>query len=458
MMRRVILTGAGLLWIVLGFFAGAGKLWAAPQAAAAGAQDQTKLCYTLPEYNAYKDADAEANPQQKITKLDSFVKSYPNSCMMVYIYPDYFNTYLGQKNFAQAIEYADRQIALGDKIDAAGRLAAFYVRAQAYFFGSNDKAFQTPDMQTKARDAAAQGLKTLDDLKKPDATPAEQFAAAVKQYKAVFNTIAATTSMGLKDYPSAVTYYKALLEIDPTAAASHYSLGVAELTMNPPAAADGFWELARAIALKVPNASAVQTYLKNKLIQYQGGGVACSNLVDEQVNTLLTLAASSGDRPATLSIPSAADLAKALADTENFIPVLKAGGDASKVMWLASCGQEYPDVGVYAMENAAADGDTVTIKVYRPSTVDPDAAEKEMEAASDPNMVIKVAGQPEASRIQKSDPFRFTGTLTAYSQNPFLLTWDKAKINTEDLPAEKAAPGTKKAPAKKAPAKKAAAN
>jgi hypothetical protein len=44
----------------------------------------------------------------------------------------------------------------------------------------------------------------------------------------------------------------------------------------------------------------------------------------------------------------------------------------------------------------------------------------------------------------------------AYSQNPFLLTWDKAKINTEDLPEEKAAP--KKGPAKKAPAKKAPAD
>jgi hypothetical protein len=454
MMRKWIVTGAGLLWIALVAGTAAGKFWAAPQAAA---QDQAKPAYTLAEYNAYKDADGEQNPQQKITKLDSFVKAYPNSTLMLYIYPDYYKTYVALKNYAQSIEYADRQNALGDKIDTGGHLDAYYFRATAFYLGSSDKTFQTPDMQTKARDAAAQGLKILDDWKKPDAVTPDQFANAVKTYKTAFTTIAAMASMAVKDYPSAATYYKGLVAIDPTAAASHYSLGVADLTMTPPAAVDGFWELARAIALKVPNASAVQTYLKNKLIQYQGGGVACNNLVDDQVNTLLTLAASSGDRPATLNIPSAADLAKALADTENFIPVLKAGGDPSKVMWLASCGQEYPDVGVYAMENAAADGDTVTIKVYRPSTVDPDAAQKEMEAATDPNMVIKVVGQPEASRFQKSDPFRFTGTLAAYSQNPFLLTWDKAKINTEDLPADKAAP-TKKAPTKKAPAKKAAAN
>ena len=62
-------------------------------------------------------------------------------------------------------------------------------------------------------------------------------------------------------------------------------------------------------------------------------------------------------------------------------------------------------------------------------------------------------GQPEAKRLEKDAAVRFTGTLVGYSQNPFLLTWDKAKINTEDLPAEKGP--AKKAPAKKAPAKKA---
>ena len=451
MVRMWKVTGAGLLWIALVAGIGAGKLWAAPKAA----QDQAKPAYTLAEYNAYQAADKETNPQQRIKLLDDFVKTYPTSTLMQYIYPDYYKTDIALKNYAQAIEYCDRQIALGDKIDAQGRLDAYYNRATAFYLGSSDKAFQTPDMETKARDAATQALKTLDDWKKPDAVNADQFAQAVKVYKTAFTTIAAMSSVALKDYPSAVTYYKALVAIDPTVAASHYSLGVADLTMAPPAATDGFWELSRAIALKVPNAPQVQTYLKNKLIQYQQA--SCNELVDSQVTELLALAASSGDKPATLNIPSAADLAKALADTENFIPALKAGGDAGKVMWLASCGQEYPDVGVYAMDNAVVDGDTITIKVYRPSTVDPDAAQKEMEAATDPNMQIKIVGQPEASRIQKSDSFRFTGTLAGYSQSPFLLSWEKAKINPEDLPEEKAAPG-KKGPAKKTPAKKAPAN
>ena len=61
--------------------------------------------------------------------------------------------------------------------------------------------------------------------------------------------------------------------------------------------------------------------------------------------------------------------------------------------------------------------------------------------------------QPILWKLDKDAVVRFTGTLTGYTQNPFMLTWEKAKINAEDLPEEKGP--AKKAPAKKAPAKKA---
>src|SRR6266699_6384108 len=163
MNRKWILTGAGLLWIVLGVASGAGKLWAAPQDAAA------KPAYTLAEYNAEEAAVKEQNPQNKIKLLDDFVKQYPNSTLMPYIYRAYYLTDYALKNYAGTLEYADRQLALGDKIDTQGRLEAEVARAQAYYVASNDKACQTPDVLNKSRDAGVQGLKTLDEWKKPEA-------------------------------------------------------------------------------------------------------------------------------------------------------------------------------------------------------------------------------------------------------------------------------------------------
>jgi len=112
MIRKWIVNGAGLLWIALGVGSGAGKLWAAPQAAT----DQAKPGYSLAEYNQYQAADKETNPQQKVKLLDAFVMAYPNSTLMPYVYRDYYTTYMALKNYAQVIEYADRMIALGDKI------------------------------------------------------------------------------------------------------------------------------------------------------------------------------------------------------------------------------------------------------------------------------------------------------------------------------------------------------
>jgi len=443
MIRKWIVTGTGLLWIALGIGSSAGKLWAAPQAAT----DQAKPAYSLAEYNQYQAADKEQNPQQKVKALDDFVKAYPNSSLMPYIYRDYYTTYMALKNFGQVIEYADRMIALGDKIDATGRLEAYYTRAQAFYLGISDKALQTPDSLTKAREGALAGLKSLDDLKKPDAVPADQFEQQKKGVKVLFNAVAALASTNMKDYAAAAGYYKTVLSITPEDPVTHYRLGIVNLQMTPPMGTDGFWELARAINLKIPNDAQVRAYLKNQIIRYQQP--ACDKLVDDQVTELLTLAASASDKPATLTVPSAADLQKARDDTANFIPALMAGGEAGKAMWLASCGLEYPDVGVRVMEPPAIEGDTVTLKVFRGATPE------EIEAATMSNMTVKIDGQPEAKRLEKDAVVRFTGTLTGYTQSPFMLMWDKAKINMEDLPEEKGP--AKKGPAKKAPAKKAPA-
>jgi hypothetical protein len=297
----------------------------------------------------------------------------------------------------------------------------------------------------KARDAALAGLKALEDLKKPDNVDAAQFETQKKGVKVLFNAVAALSSTTLKDYTAAAGYYKTLLSIDPNDAVSHYRLGIVDLQMAPPMGTDGFWELARAISLKIPNDAQVRAYLKNQIIRYQQP--ACDKLVDEQVNELLTLAASATEKPATLNVPSAADLQKARDDTANFIPALMAGGDAGKAMWLASCGLEYPDVGVRVMEPPTSEGDSVLLKVFRGATPE------EIEAATTSNMTVKVEGQPDAKKLEKDAVVRFTGTLSGYTQNPFMLNWEKAKINMEDLPTDKGP--AKKAPAKKAPAKKA---
>jgi hypothetical protein len=141
------------------------------------------------------------------------------------------------------------------------------------------------------------------------------------------------------------------------------------------------------------------------------------------------------DRPGSYSLPSAADIAAVQKDMTiaSVFADLKTGGDKSKLTWLAACGLEFPEVPGKVIE--IVKGDPIVLKI---AFVTSDA---EFDAATTPNMDVKVVGQPEAARVEKDSAVHFTGTLTSYDPDPsFFLHWDKAKVKAEDIPKEKAAP------------------
>jgi tetratricopeptide (TPR) repeat protein len=406
---------------------------AAAQGTAPAQQGQQGPGYTLAEYNAYKAAADEQNPQNKVRLLDEFMTKYQTPALLPFVYREYFLTYYRLQNYAKTVEWVDKYLTLGDKIDAPGRLQALVARGQAYFAGSSDAALQTPEMLTKTREASAQGLQVVAAWQKPANVSDAQFAEQKKNIGILLHSVAGIVQSQQKDYKGAQESYRAALVLDANNAISHYRLGIAYLQDTPPQANDGFWELARAIALKAPGEAQVRAYLRNQLLQYQQPG--CERLVDDQMNQVITLATSSQEKPADFGIASSQELQMARDDTANFLPWLQEGGQHGQTMWLATCGLEYPDVAVRVMEVVPGEGDNVTLRVFRAPT------QEAMEAATEPNMEIQVVAQPEARRIPKDEFVRFTGTLTAYQPMPFLLTWGQAKVNPEDIPAEAAAPG-----------------
>ncbi|HEV3419175.1 MAG TPA: hypothetical protein VG075_02625 [Candidatus Acidoferrum sp.] len=412
-------------------------------AAAGGAQPG----YTMAEYNSYQAAAAEKNPAAQIKLLDDFVAKYPNSKLLNYIYPLYYKNYYGQKNYQKAIEYADKMLALGDKISPAEKYDAHYVRAYAF------NAIPTPDPDTAkaARASALAALKVLDQLPKPEGEDDAKFAAEKKQSLIVFNGTAATAAMAAKDYAGAIESYKAVLALAPDDLVSNYKLGQAYMALTPPQPLEAIWYFARAATSKNANeqqSKSIKSYIRKVIANYQGGTV-CDSLIDAEMNELLQLAPNSVERPASYKLFSSADLDAARKDMTiaTVVTDLKAGGDKAKLTWTAACGLEFPDVPGKLLDiNAGTD--TTELKT---AFVTSDA---EFEAATTPNMdvIIKKADQPEAAKLEKGNPVRFTGTLESYDPDPaFMLHWDKAKVNAEDLP--KATPAKKPAPRKPAPKK-----
>jgi len=441
---------AGLAIIAtLILMAGSG-LSAYAQATAPGVSQAPK--YTQAEYNAEQACAAEKVPAAVVKCADDFVSKYPNSDLLVYIYPLYYRAYTQLKNPQKVIEFADKLVALGDKAEAGIRYEALYARALAYAslnIKETDPAAK--DLATKARDAAQLGLKTLDELKKPDAMSAEDFAKQKLQPTILFNYTAGNASMMLKDYPGAVASFKAVLVLNPDDPIAYYNVGRAYQAMTPPQQMDAFWYFSKAVTAKGATevqARQIKGYLRKLVANYQGGTV-CDSLTDAELTELLQLAGSAADRPASYSIASAADLSAVQKDMTiaSVVADLKAGGDKGKLTWLASCGLEFPEVPGKVIEvvPGASATDPIVLKI---AFVTSDA---EFDAATTPNMDVKVLGQPEAARVEKDSAVHFTATLTSYDPDPaFFLHWEKGKVKEEDIPKEK----TPKKPVRKPAAKK----
>lgn len=424
---------------------------AAPQAA-----QQKGPSYTMPEYNQFTACQAEKDPPSKVKCLDGFVSQFPNSTLMQYADEIYYQTYYQLKDYKKAIEYADKLVALGDKADLPRRVQAIQARVALFPYAYTSQSPDMQDQMTKQRDAALQGAKLLQEYKAAPGTKLtdDQF----KKYMNGFYAAAGYADLQLKDNTDAVQAFKSALENDPNDAVSEYRIGLAYLALTPAQSLDGFWALARAVDLKVPDSDKVKDYLRRAILAYEQPG--CVPQVDPQLTDLLQMAANSPTRPATYTIPSADDLNK-IRQGSNIITIiqsLSAGGDSAKQMWLAVCGSEFPEVDGKIISVQKSDS-YVDLMVFTGSTV------TEMQAATTANLDVKVwtaapppgaapapvangaaaqgngaavapqiTPQPDVLRLQKDDGIRFSGTLVSYDPSPFLLHWDDVKVDPSIIP------------------------
>jgi len=483
----------------------------------ASAQDQqqppaAKTPYTLAEYNAFQACASQTDPQARIQSCDDFASKFPNSVLLPLVYQTDYQAYNQLKDYPKTIGAIDKFLAVPDdkltvipgvtKEKVTGdRLQALYIRAVAFNQAFNEKDTNAQDELTKARQAALDGLKVLGDLPKPANMTDDQFAQQKKPPEILFNYTAGSAAFQLKDYKAAIDSFNAVLADKSDDAATYFRLGVAYLQLagqqtpkqpqtpatppngQPPATPatgtgatataattdpgtndlymNGFWALARSIALKGPGEAQMRTYLRAQMFNYEQP--ACGTLLDQQMSELVQLAGTTPTRPATYTLPSAADLSKVL-QSSNLLSILtdlQAGGDKGKMTWLAVCGQEIPDV-VGKIIDMTPGTDSIDFKVFTAETGE------QIQAGTTANLDVTVftaapaggaapatsAGgtqaaatpppvQPEAARLQKGDAIKFTGTLTSYDTQPFLVHFDKCKVDASVIPPEKGAPKRK---------------
>jgi len=492
---------------------------AAPLASAQAQQQgqpAAKTPYTLAEYNAFQACASQTDAQARIQSCDDFASKFPNSVLLPLVYQTDYQAYNQLKNYPKTVEAVDKFLAVPDdkltvipgvtKEKLVGdRLQAEYIRAVAFNQSFNEKDPNAQDELTKSRQAALDGLKVLGELPKPANMTDDQFAQQKKAPEILFNYTAGSASFQLKNYKDAIASFNAVLADKSDDAATYFRLGVAYLqlaaqqaaqapaatpaqpsgtppvgtttpsstpgattstsaTTPDPAAQqlnnymNGFWALARSIALKGPGEAQMRTYLHAQMFNYEQP--ACGTLLDQQMSELIQLAGTATTRPATYSIPSAADLTK-ISSTSNIYSILtnlQTGGDKASMTWLAVCGVEIPDVvGKIIDVQPATDhidfmiftaptgeqiqaGTTANLdaRVWTSQPSGADAgAQSPGSPASGSSQTTAPPVQPEAARLKKGDAIKFTGALVSYDAQPFLVHFDKCKVDPSVIPPEK---------------------
>src|ERR1700693_4091268 len=182
------------------------SLFAQPAAAQDQADPNKAPAYTMPEYNGFQACHAETNAQMRVKCLDDFVAKFPNSTLMPYVLQLYVASYNDLKNYPKTIEYADKLVALGDKVDAGTKLQALYTRSLAFNYAFSEKAAD-PDQLNKARAAAVEGLQTLNSISQPANLTDHHSGEQKKGPTVMFNYTAGSASFTLKDSPAAIQYF-----------------------------------------------------------------------------------------------------------------------------------------------------------------------------------------------------------------------------------------------------------
>ena len=403
----------------------AGRIaWLAPPRAAIAPQaaDQKKgpQWKTREEYDAYTAMATEKDPQKKISLAEAVIQKYPGSDFKDSAYVTEMGAYYQLGKSDKAIEAGQKALEVNpDNLDAL----SFSSFTFPFVFKADD-----PDKDSKLTRADAQakhGLEALQKLQKPDKVTDEQFNSFVKAKRALFNAASGFVALQKKDYPGAITAYKAATEDNATDFYAFYRMGLAYLFSNPRDYDHAIWYMAHAVSLaqaaRDQNAEAFQKYLKQTYVGYHGN--------DKGLSDILTQAAGSANPPegfkvAAMETPKDTGDPNVDAFNQMTFP-LKLGGEKAQQTWDQLKGQALELGGFIDSVEKGTDSGTYLVRI--------DILAQSKAANGVYDVELKDATQPNVKNLSPGDAVRFKGTLTSYTATPNLILSIDGEITT-DLP------------------------
>lgn len=383
------------------------------------------------EYDAFNAMAQEKDPNKKIQLAEAFIQKFSTSDFKSLAYLNEMQAYYQLGKADEAVDSAKK--VLDNDPDNLNALA-FLSYVFPFTFKSADP--NAAAQLSRADSDAHHGLDVLQKVQKPANAPQDQFNQEVATKRALFNSTVGFVALQRKDYPNAVTAFKAAIADNPADVYTAYRLGLAYVYSTPPDYDNAVWYLARAVTLakasKNNAADEINNFLTKTYINYHGNDQGLSDIITQAAATPNPPA---GFKVAAMQAPAKTGDANVDAFNEMTFP-LKLGGPKAEQTWGALKGQplELPGF-VDSVVKDPSGAYLVRIDILPSSKSTPGTYDVE----------VKDTSQPKVTNLSPGDPVRFKGTISAYTASPSLVLSVDGTLDPDTIPDEPKA----KTPAKK---------
>jgi tetratricopeptide (TPR) repeat protein len=212
------------------------------------------------EKSSFLEAQRESGSSAKVTKLELFLKLYPNSAGTEKVLEILLETYEQLGNVEQIRATVNRLL----QKDPDNLLGLW---ASAKLFEFNEKGESSGYQENW--ELAMRGLRALQKAAKPQCVSASTFAKQNVKMAEAFNGVAGTVALKKRDFPNAQRYLHAAVQSDPNHLGYVYELALSYLLVQPGEPDQGLFFLARAASLSPADArTRLDVYGKQQSLKY----------------------------------------------------------------------------------------------------------------------------------------------------------------------------------------------
>lgn len=394
---------------------------------AAAAQSPQKKVKDQAEYDLYTSSTKETDPNKRLTSLQTWLEKYPASDFKEERLVIYLITYTQLAQAPKVVETAKEILALDPKEVNALKWLTIYTQTYP----------QPPTADSLAAgEKAAQGLLAAE---KPAGAADAQWKTMQAQFAAIAHNTLGFIAMQRKQPAQAEQEYKKALEANPNWCEVSYALGNATLAGKDLARQpEVLYHWARAASLTGPGAcpepqrQQIDAFFQKQYALFHGQD-------EPGLKQLRSLALAQPLPPAGFTIRNAGEIqaeSQAKFAAENPQLALWRG---IKDQLTGAGGEQYFESSVKGAAIPKLKGRLVT---SRPA-VNPKELVLALSAADTPEVTLKL----ETALAGKAEPgteLQFEGIPSAFTKDPFMLTFDvEGKEKVEGWPA-KSAPAARK--------------